>query len=81
MSNTITFNTLFNYGDEVFEKTDKEKTPKQIIGIVSRGNASNLSYIVSSSKEEEILRYEFELENLTKKEKKEVGFRKTLKTK
>ncbi len=81
MSNTITFNTLFNYGDEVFEKTDKEKTPKQIIGIVSRGNASNLSYIISSSKEEETLRYEFELENLVKKEKKEVGFRKTPKTK
>lgn len=81
MSNTITFNTLFNYGDEVYEKTDKEKTPKQIIGIVSRGNASNLSYIISSSKEEETLRYEFELENLIKKEKKEVGFRKTPKTK
>ena len=81
MSNTITFNTLFNYGDEVFEKTDTEKTPRQIIGIVSRGNASNLSYIISSLKEGEILRYEFELESLIKKEKKEVGFRKTLKTK
>ena len=69
------------YGDEVFEKTDTEKTPRQIIGIVSRGNASNLSYIISSLKEGEILRYEFELESLIKKEKKEVGFRKTLKTK
>ena len=64
-----------------YMKTDKEKTPKQIIGIVSRGNASNLSYIISSSKEEETLKYEFELENLIKKEKKEVGFRKTPKTK
>lgn len=81
MSNTITFNTLFNYGDEVFEKTDTEKIPRQIIGIVSRGNASNLSYIISSSKEGEILRYEFELESLIKKEKKEVGFKKTPKTK
>lgn len=81
MSNTITFNTLFNYGDEVFEKTDTEKTPRQIIGIVSRGNASNVSYIVSSSKEGELLRYEFELESLIKKEKKEVGFKKTSKTK
>jgi hypothetical protein len=81
MSNTITFNTLFNYGDEVFEKTDTEKTPRQIIGIVSRGNPSNLSYIVSSSKEGEILRYEFELENSIKKEKKEVGFGKIPKTK
>ena len=76
MNNTITFKPLFNFGDEVIEKTDINKTPRQILGFVLRGGSSNLSYIVTSSNDGESLRYEFELYKNIIKEKKEVGFNK-----